>query len=175
MAMSRGPFHLGTTLFALAVSAVLVSGPAQYGELSPMVCSDPITQVRNGSFEAGYQACSGGSLDLLSASVSDGRVHMTVTGSGETITGWETWTYALPGDGCVAPDAYFYAGHPSRGTESLVDFWDNPNPCRTAPPNGTVKWWARTTDVPATYVHGTRLCNAWDAPFHGYPCITIER
>ena len=142
--------------------------------LSGRSCSAPVVIGHANDLEVGYQECTGGAIELATAWKSDGRVYLRVTGDGITVNGWETWIYAVVTDGCVAPDAYFYAQHPSRNDPSAVDLWSNPGPCRTAPENGVTRWWARTEDVPAQYVSGTKLCNAWDAPFRGFPCVTIR-
>jgi hypothetical protein len=101
----------------------------------------------------------------------DRRVCIYIEGEGMRVDSWETIAEQRPGDGLVCDaTAYFLA---NDYTVDVVQFTG----CERVHPGQIGARYARTDDVPAQYIAGTRLCVRWtpDPPLSGKPCITIER
>ncbi len=167
--------------------AIEVGGDGQPSVLERVVLYDD--GVRAFGYEvlrldaAGNTTASGGGLEpdvpdlepsQLAAKNCDGRVCMNVKGTGITVQGWKTTARQFTFDGCQAPDAYFYSKGPTRTEYTIVDWFPNPGPCVTAPPEAVIRWWAESTDVPAKYQSGTMLATSWDAPFTGFPTVRVR-
>lgn len=112
----------------------------------------------------------------LSAHTCEGRVCINVKGSGNSVSSMKITAVQYSYDGCQAPDAYFYAKHPANDYYYHFDSWFNTYPCVTASPNAVVRWWAKTDEVPAKFMDGTRLGGQWapNPPFTGFPTVRIR-
>jgi hypothetical protein len=86
----------------------------------------------------------------------NGNTCIDVYGSGETITGWDTYAHL---SGSVCGYAYFYvAGSPVAKSVN----------CYTG---NTIKIYLG--GLPKNYSPGTQLCNEWAPGGTGYPCATV--
>ena len=117
-------------------------------------------------------------IEPRSASGTNGDIHITVIGSGLSVTSWETRARQYRTDGCIDHDAYFYGIRPGTSYPYWITTYFYNGPCVQVPfPFDSIDWWTTGDDGQAgSYTNGTRLCNGWQpsSKLSGFPCITVH-
>ena len=127
----------------------------------------------NGKICAGFVRLPPRSVVPLSASGSNGRVSIYLTGSGLTVNSWLTTADTASSDGTICdPTAYFWAKSPNASQYYVVDLVTI-NECAA----GNGYWYAYFENGgSSSWQNDTRLGNTWDPnpPYVGFPTELVH-